>query len=448
MTTIGNNISGSNLPRIAIVGRPNVGKSSLFNRIAKARKTIVYQDIGTTRDRISQELVSNGRRFILTDTGGFVPEDVGRLLTKIKEQIKKAIDESDILLFVCDGQSGPLPQDFELTEVLRKSRKKIFLVVNKMDNEKIKQQAPDFYQLGMGKPYPVSALHNLGIGELLADVTRGFHSKAAKENKIMAVKVAIVGRPNVGKSSFLNRLLNEERSIVDAVPGTTRDAIDTHLKDGDDEFILIDTAGLRHKRKIKEAVDVYSIMRTKDAIARSDICLVLIDAYDGLVLDDIKILDLVLKEGKCCILCVNKWDLIERILEPKYKDMIYERAVFLRKYPVLFTSTKTRYNVYGALRLAKEIIDKAGTHASTPSLNKLLTAVRLKGPFRSRRNRLKMHYMTQTKTTPPTFLIFVNNAGFVSEEQKNFIENLIRDKFGFFGSPIELEFRVSKGGKI
>jgi len=439
----------SGIPKVAIVGRPNVGKSALFNRIIKARKAIVYSEVGTTRDRVSQETVFDGKRFILTDTGGFIPDDADNILKRVKEQIKNAITESEILLFVCDGQSGPVPQDMELAALLRKSGKKIFLVVNKVDNKKMGEDIPDFYRLGLDKPYPVSALHNLGLDELLSDVAKGFPSIEIEDKTRGAggIKVAIVGRPNVGKSSFLNCLLKEERAIVDERPGTTRDTIDTYLKDGDTEFILVDTAGLRHKRKIKEAIDVYSMARSKEAIKRSEICLVLIDAYDGLVTDDLKILELVMNEGKCCILCVNKWDLVEDPTFSTYQERVYERASFLKKYPTLFTSTKTKYNVYNSLRHIKQVVAASKTKVPTHQLNKLLSSIKLKGPFSSKRNKLKLNYGTQTAVQPPTFLIFVNDWKLVSEEHRNFIENLLRKNFGFFGAPIRLEFREEREEK-
>lgn len=433
--------ASSGLPKhVAIVGRPNVGKSSLFNRIIRARKAIVYRETGTTRDRISQEVIFNTKRFILTDTGGFIQEGKGRLLKLIKEQIKKAISESDVLLFVCDGQAGPVSQDFELAPVLRKSNKKIFLVVNKVDNQKIEQGVLDFYQLGLDRPYAVSALHDIGIDELLHDVVKEFPAQGLEGKKAVPIRAAIIGRPNVGKSSFLNRLLKEERVLVDETPGTTRDTVDTCLKEGESEFILIDTAGLRHKRKITEAVDVYSIMRTKEAIKRSEVCLVLIDGYEGLRSDDLKILELVVREGKCCMLCVNKWDLVKGPTQAEYKEMIYKRANSLKKYPILFTSTKTGFNVYNSLGLIKEVIGNSKTKIPTPQLNRALNSSRLRGP-------LRIHYITQTGIQPPAFLIFVNDPRIALEEHKNFLENLLRRNFGFFGAPIQLKFRGSKGGK-
>lgn len=439
--------TNENLPKVAIVGRPNVGKSSLFNRIVKMRKAIVYREVGTTRDRISQEVSFNGKDFVLTDTGGFAREDDGKIFKLVKQQIKNTILESDVLLFVCDGQDGLTAQDLELAKLVRKANKRIFLVINKVDNEKIGEQISDFYELGFGNLYPVSVLHNIGVNELMNDLVGKLPEQGAEapaQEKPGVVKVAIVGRPNSGKSSFLNHLLNEERAIVDEIPGTTRDTLDTYFKDSDTEFILIDTAGLRHKKKIKEAVDVYSIMRTKEAIKRSQICLVLIDGYQGLVSDDARILDLVIDEGKACILCVNKWDLVKDVPTSKYKEMIYERTQFMTKYPIIFTSAKTGYNVYQSLGVIKAIIKNSYAKVQTQQLNRLLNNIKLKGPFRSRANKLKLSYMTQTRVSPPTFLIFVNNTKVVSEEHTNFLENVIRNNFCFFGVPIKFEFRRSK----
>lgn len=428
------------LPRVAIVGRPNVGKSSLFNRILNKRKAIVYQEAGTTRDRVSQEVVYDDKAFILTDTGGFLPDEKELLLKSVKAQIKKAIEESDALLFVCDGQAGVMPQDLELVPMLRKFGKKIFLVVNKMDNEKMTAQVHDFYTLGLGEPYPVSVLHNIGISGLLEDLAKALPAAGPKEAAVDAVRVAIVGRPNVGKSSFINYLLKEERVIVSELPGTTRDSVDTYLKSEKGDFILVDTAGLRHKRKLKEAVSVYSMMRAKEAICRSNVCLVLVDGYEGLRSDDLKIAELVVDEGKGCVLCVNKWDTVDT-KPAEYTKMIYSRAASLRKYPVLFTSAKTGYNVYNSLDIVKRVLEGLNTRLSTPQLNKLLGYMKSRGPFRTSSRGLKPSYITQAAVNPPTFLIFVNNRKYVTEVHTNFIENILREDFGFFGTPIRLEFK-------
>jgi len=435
------------LPKVTIIGRPNVGKSSLFNRIAKCRKAIVYQEVGTTRDRVNQEVTVQDKRFVLIDTGGFALEDKDEIFKLIKGQIKKAIDESDVLLFVCDGQAGIHAQDFELAALLRKTNKRIFLAINKVDNEKIEKQLLDFYELGFDESYPVSAIHNIGITKLVEDLVEGFPESACQDEKTEAIKVAIIGRPNVGKSSFVNYLLKEERVIVNETPGTTRDTVDTYLREDETDFILIDTAGLRHKKKVKEPIDVYSMMRTKEAIERSQICLVLIDGYDGLRGDDLKILDLVLKEGKCCILCVNKWDLVKEIPMTEYTSMIYNRLDFLRKYPILFTSVKTGYNIYSSLALIKEIIANSHIKIPTHQLNKLLKTVKSSGPFAFRGNVTKLYYITQTRTAPPRFVIFVNKPELIPEQNKNFIENLFRKNFSFFGTPLRFEFRSSRETK-
>ncbi|MCX5716166.1 MAG: ribosome biogenesis GTPase Der, partial [Candidatus Omnitrophica bacterium] len=428
------------LPLVAIVGRPNVGKSSLFNRILNKRKAIVYQEAGTTRDRVSQEVEFEGKEFILTDTGGFLSEDVDKLWKSVKLQIKKAIEECDILLFVCDGKAGLLPQDSELAPILRKSGKKIILVVNKIDNEKMNAQVPDFYRLGLGEPYPVSVLHNLGVNKLLTDLTAVLPKAAEREPEIEGIRVAIVGRPNVGKSSFINYLLKEERVIVSDIPGTTRDTVDTYLKSEKGDFILVDTAGLRHKRKLKEAVSVYSMMRAKEAIRRSSVCLVMVDGYDGIRVDDLKIAELVISEGKGCILCINKWDTVD-VGPVEYKEMVYSRAASLKKYPVIFVSAKTGYNVYNSLDTIKKVLEGLNTKLSTSQLNRLLDYMKSRGPFRGSSHPLKASYITQVAVSPPTFLIFVNKRKYITESHTNFIENILREDFGFFGTPIRLEFR-------
>ncbi|MBI4336194.1 MAG: ribosome biogenesis GTPase Der [Candidatus Omnitrophica bacterium] len=433
-------------PKIAIVGRSNVGKSSLFNRIAGARRVIVHMETGTTRDRITQKISFGGRNFILIDTGGFAAKDNTNITNLMISQISRAIAEADILLFVCDGQTGPRPEDFELAARLRRFNKRVFLVVNKVDNRKLEASIYDFYELGLDRPYPVSSLHNTGVSELLDDAVKLLPEAAPEREKTDVTKVAVVGRPNVGKSSFVNCLLDEERVIVDERPGTTRDAIDTYLRHGDEEFVLIDTAGMRHKRKIKEAVDVYSLMRAKEAVKRSDACIVLIDAYDGLMVDDIRIAELVLEEGKCCVLCVNKWDLIKGLPQEQYRQKIYDRAGFLSDYPVIFTSAKTAYNVLTSLEAVKEAVGNSNKRVATPRLNKLMTALKTKGPFYAGKNRVRPVYAVQTTTAPPSFLIFVNEARLISEPHRNFIENRLRKEFGFFGSPVKLVFRNSKGG--
>ncbi|MDD5450072.1 MAG: ribosome biogenesis GTPase Der [Candidatus Omnitrophica bacterium] len=429
---------------IALVGRPNVGKSSIFNCIVRARRAIVHQERGTTRDRITETVTFKDKRFILTDTGGYISGDKTRILKMVKGQIEKAIDDSDILLFICDAKAGPLPEDFELAAILRKSNKKIFLAVNKVDNENMRDGVVDFYQLGLDKPYPVSAAHDIGIDELLEDVTAGFSLAGPAADTALQLKVAIVGRPNAGKSSFVNYLLKEERVIVDETPGTTRDAIDTLLKEDGTEYILIDTAGLRHKRKLKEAADIYGMMRAKEAIKRSQVVLVLIDACAGLLADDLGILDMVIDEGKDCIVCVNKWDLVKGLAQDDYKENLYDRAKFLTKYPVIFTSTKTGYNVYNSLKLIREVTAASSQKVSTHRLNKLLDSLKRGGPFRPGKNKLKVNFMTQIKTNPPTFLMFIDGRRFVTEDHMNFIENALRRNFGFFGAPVKFEFRESK----
>ncbi|MEI8176326.1 MAG: ribosome biogenesis GTPase Der [Candidatus Omnitrophota bacterium] len=439
------NKNGQALPIVAIVGRPNVGKSSLFNRLLRSRQAIVYQERGTTRDRISQEVLFQDRRFILTDTGGYMAEGEDRISRMVREQIKTAMNEANILLFVCDGQSGLNAQDLSFLAMVRKAAKPVFLVLNKADNDKIAGSLSEFYRLGFDTFYPVSALHDTGIEELMIALISRLPVMPPAKIEATSIKIAVVGRPNAGKSSFVNHLLNEERVIVDQTPGTTRDTIDTYLKEGDTEYLLIDTAGMRHKRKVKEAVDVYSMMRANEAIERSEVCLVLIDAVDGLVVDDLKILDQVLEERKCLIVAVNKWDLIKSVTMEEYKKEILHRAGFLKNYPIIFTSTKTGYNVYNSLKLIKQVHTLSRAMIPTSNLNRLITTIKARGPFAAHNNKLKMSYATQTHGVPPVILIFANNRHYVSESHRNYIENMIRKNFDYHGVPIHLEFKVSKG---
>ncbi len=434
------------LPKVAIVGRPNVGKSSLFNRITKSRKAIVYMEQGTTRDRIEQAVQYEDKKFILTDTGGFITRDTDIMSKLVKKQIEKAIADADLFLFVCDGQAGIEPQDLEFAELIRKTNKPIFLVLNKADNKNISEQTAEFYRLGFSPMYPVSALHDLGIDDLLSKVTERFTAGEAKNDAPEAIRVAIVGRPNVGKSSFINYLLHEDRVIVDKMPGTTRDTIDIFFTVQDTSYILVDTAGMRHKRKVKEAVDVYSMLRTKEAIKKSEACIVLIDAYDGLVGDDLKILDMVMQEGKALLIGVNKWDLVSGVSADKYTERIHARANFLKKCPVLFTSTRTGYNIYNSFKVIREILNNSRKQIPTPALNKVISAIKSKGPFTSKNNKIRLNYATQTAISPPTFLIFVNKKGLISESHISFIENALRKHFDFLGVSIKLRFRSEEGG--
>src|SRR3989338_6975188 len=328
------------LPKIAIVGRPNVGKSSLFNRIIGARKAIVEPSSGTTRDRLHAKIRWKGKSFTIIDTAGFEAAAPGDMAELVLKQIRIGVEEADIILFVTDGIAGMCPKDRELSSMLRKTSKKVYLIVNKVDSESDTVKAMEFFELGLGLPYAVSAMHGRGIEKLCNDLAKGIEKSDAFTNA-KSVHVAIVGRPNVGKSSYLNSILSDERFIVHSVAGTTRDAIDIDFKYKDRDYVLIDTAGIRHNAKISEASDFYGSVRSKEAIKRCDVAIVLVDGFEGVTKDSIRIIDLCLEEGKALVIAVNKWDLVEEGLEmSKYSDRLKEEMRVIRNFPVVFISAK------------------------------------------------------------------------------------------------------------
>lgn len=433
-------MSSTKLPAVCIVGRPNVGKSTLFNRIIGKRKAVVHHTSGTTRDRIEALYEKGDMGFRLIDTGGFLKATPDEITSFVKRQIQKAILEADILLFICDVTSGVLPQDEEIIPVLRKTNKKVFLVINKVDNKKLEDGIYDFYQFGLGRPYPVSAIHNYGIDKLLEDILKVVDAGKPRKPERIVYRIAITGRPNVGKSLFLNTLLKEDRVIVDKSPGTTRDSIDTYFRKDNDLFLLIDTAGIRHKRKVKEAVDVYSISRSREAIERSDVSFLLIDGYEGLRNDDIRIFNFIKKAGKCCILVVNKWDLVKGITMADYKKAIIRKTPTTAPYPVIFASAKTGRNVLSCIDMVKYVIANTDQKIEAKELNKFLLDVR-RLSIQITRKRPKPYYMIQTSTRPPAFLLFVNNTKLISEDYTNFIEGMLRRRYFFFGTPVRIEYR-------
>lgn len=436
------------LPTVAIIGRPNVGKSSLFNRILGERKAIVEPVSGTTRDRLHATCQWSGKVFRLIDTGGFILAPIQKISKMVVSQVRCAIEEADQLLFVCDVTSGIVPMDQEIASVLRKSNKPTNLAVNKADNNSSAQAAVDFYQLGLGTPFAVSALHGLGIGELLDGITMSLEPQEYVSEKTL-IKIAIVGRPNVGKSSFLNCILQEERVIVDESPGTTRDAIDTLFsKDGID-YLLIDTAGIRHKRKLKEPVALYGISRARQSIKRSDLCLVLIDGFEGPTADDLKIFDLVFKQGKGCIVIVNKWDLVKGVEREDYEQALKNRAPFINFAPVFFTSALTGMGVFETVELVQKIAKNCSATIKTPVLNEELNRFQRTRPIPARSaKRPRLYYITQTRNKPPTFLIFARYTKLIRLEYVRYIENRLRERFDLEGTPIRIEFREKKPRKM
>ena len=432
-----------NLPVVAIIGRPNVGKSMLFNRLLGRRKAIVDKASGITRDRLYVDLTWRGETFRLVDTGGVDLSSRDKISQLVRNQVMIAIKEAGVILFTCDGTNGVTALDEDITSWLRKSAKTIFLVVNKVDNENLLSNTLDFYQLGLNKLYPISAMHGLGIGELLDEIVAHIGGgEVSKEPQTELIKIAIVGRPNVGKSSFLNALLKEERVITDSLPGTTRDSIDTYFKRDNKSYILIDTAGIRHLRKLKSAVDVYSVSRAKEAIRRSDVALVLIDAPEGIRRDDLRILTFVINQDKGFILVVNKWDKVSKMSIEKYKNTIKSRANFIGFAPTIFTSSLKGTNVLETIDLVEEVVENSTRRITTPRLNKVLKdALSYKPPPTHKGKRPKLYYITQSSIKPPGFLIFATNAGFVKKEYVSYIENKLRKNFNLSGTPIQIKFR-------
>lgn len=436
-------ITDKKMPVVSIVGKPNVGKSSLFNRIIGKRHAVVYEEEGTTRDRVDKPVKIKDKNFILADTGGFISRGKDKMSALVKTQIEKAVRSSDLLLFVCDGETGLLPLDVDLARLLRKSGKKIILVVNKVDNEKREENLLDFYELGLGSPLGISCLHNLGIKKLLNETINiiPLYSEAGLEG-YHPIKIAIVGRPNVGKSSFLNKVLDEERVIVHEEPGTTRDSVDTYFKKDGVHFLLIDTAGIKHKRKVKKAVDFYSMTRSKDSIDRSDVALFLIDGMEGVTKDDAKIFDYIKAKGKGCVIIVNKWDLVKKIEMSRYEKAILRRMPESRNFPIAFISAKTGRNALEAFNLVKSIKTNLDLFIDTGTLKDFLKDIKPANVRVSRGSRIpKFYYMTQVTTFPREFVVFVNNPQHVTDFHTAFIENRLRERFPLEGIPVRIIYK-------
>jgi len=412
----------------------------LFNRIAGRRKAITESASGTTRDRVHAQCRHIKANFDLIDTGGFMQEKNNRIADLVAKQIKMAIDQADVLLFVCDAQEGVVSLDEEISIRLRKAGKKILLAANKADNAKLRGDCLDFYQLGFEKVYPISATHGTGINDLLDMAIEGF-SHTDEPAEIDHIKIAIVGRPNVGKSSFLNSILKEERVIVDNKPGTTRDSVDTYFTLGKQHFLLIDTAGIRHKKKLKEAASFYSVSRSYQSIRRADICIMFIDGYEGPRQDDLKVLDYICSEKKSCIIAVNKWDLVEDIPVIKYSDGLKRRAGFIDFMPIIFTSALTGKNVMKVLTKAKEIYKMRMLHVDVKTLNELLKRFKHSLALPRKLGKVRLKFITQIDIDPPTFLVFTNDPKIAKAKLTGFIENRLREKFDFTGTPIKIDFR-------
>jgi len=434
-------------PLVAIVGRPNVGKSTLFNKLAGKRIAIVDDKPGVTRDRIYAEAEWLNKKFTIIDTGGIEPESEDVIISQMRRQAQIAIDMADVVVFLVDGKQGLTDSDNEVAQMLRKAQKSVVIVVNKIDNRNYDDNIYEFYNLGIGEPISISASQGLGLGDMLDEIVSKFPNTEYTEEEQEYVRLAIVGKPNVGKSSLINKILGEEKHIVSNIPGTTRDAVDSYLENEVGKFILVDTAGLRKKSKIKEHIERYSAVRTLAAIENADVCILIIDAEQGVTEQDEKIIGFAHDNNKAIMIVVNKWDLIEKDDKTmkKFKDVISEKLSFLSYAEYLFISAKTGQRVNKVLTLAKECYENYCKRVKTGVLNEVISkAVMMKEPPIVGINRLKIYYVTQVTIKPPTFIFFVNNPELLHFSYKRYLENQLRESFDFSGTGIKLEFRERK----
>ena len=433
---------------LAIVGRPNVGKSTLFNTLAGEKISIVEDHPGVTRDRIYADVTWLNHSFSMIDTGGIEMDSKDKMLKHMREQADIAIDTADVILFLVDVRQGLVDADFKVADMLRKSGKPVILVVNKVDNfEKYMPDVYEFYNLGIGDPHPISAASKLGIGDMLDAVLELFDLEKIEEEEDDRPKIAIVGKPNAGKSSLINNLLGENRVIVSDVAGTTRDAIDTEIVYNGTEYVFIDTAGLRRKSKIKENIERYSIIRTVAAIERSDVVILMIDATEGVSEQDAKIAGIAHDRGRGLIIAVNKWDAIEKDNHTvkEYTKKVRDILSFVPSAEIIFISALTGQRTKKIFDLLETVIENHAMRIQTGVLNEILMeAVALQQPPSDKGKRLKLFYMTQVSTKPPTFVLFVNKKELMHFSYQRYIENRIRDTFGFMGTPIRIFIRERK----
>lgn len=434
-------------PIVAMVGRPNVGKSTLFNKLAGKRISIVQDTPGVTRDRVYAESEWLNRKFTMIDTGGIEPESSDIIVKQMRRQAQIAIEMADVIVFVVDGKEGLTAADQEVAQMLRKSKKPVVLVVNKIDRLALEENSYEFYNLGIGDPITISASQGLGLGDMLDEVVKYFNDPSEDEEDDEYIRIAMIGKPNVGKSSLINRLLGEERVIVSNVPGTTRDSIDSYLETEDGKFILVDTAGLRRKSKVKEEIERYSVIRTYAAIEKADVAILVIDAEQGITEQDEKIIGYAHEMNKSIMVVVNKWDLIEKDDKTlsNYQKDLQQKLKFMPYAKYLFISALTGQRVHKILSTAKYCYDNYSKRVSTGLLNDVISkAVLMKEPPVVALKRLKIYYATQVATKPPKFVFFVNDPNLLHFSYGRYLENQLRESFDFDGTGIEIEYRARK----
>ena len=429
-----------NLPTVSLVGRPNVGKSTVFNRLVGKKVSIIEDTPGVTRDRIYSEVNYGDYRFNLIDTGGIdVSEEIFN--SEIKVQAEIAINESDVVVFIVDGKEGLTHNDLVVREILRKSGKRVIVAINKIDSKESREHLYDFYELGFDEYYNISGEHNMGFVELMDAIVRDFR-KYEEQEEDTRLKISVIGRPNVGKSSLINALLNEERVIVSNTAGTTRDAIDTEFTYNKEEFVLIDTAGMRKKGKVFEAVEKYSLLRSLRAIDRSDVCLLVINLEEGIIEHDKHIAGYALEKGKGLVIVCNKWDTVENKNVSDYTKLIRSEFQFLSYAPIVFTSALTKKRIHTLMPEVLKVAENIKREIKTSVLNEVIEdAYNLNLPPTYKGKRLKIYFVNQSGTKPPKFTFNVNSKGLVHFSYERYLENKIRENFDFEGTPIVLQFK-------
>jgi len=436
-------------PIVAIVGRPNVGKSTLFNRIAGRRISIVEDTPGVTRDRIYAEGEWLGKYFTMIDTGGIETDTSDNILKQMRIQAELAIDTADVIIFIVDGKMGLTPADREVAQMLRKSGKPVVIGANKVESPKLWDAVYEFYELGLDDVYGISATQGMGVGDLLDEVIKYFPEDADTEYDDSIIKVAVIGKPNAGKSSLINKILGEERVIVSNIPGTTRDAIDTRFSDGEDEFVFIDTAGMRRKSSVHENIERYSVLRAISAVERADVCLIVIDSLEGVTEQDKKVAGFAHDNGKAAVIVMNKWDLVEKDNKTylRYEEDIRKGLSYMLYAPIQYISALTGKRSNRIIDSIKDVYKEASKRVPTGVLNDVIgEATLINQPPSDKGKRLKIYYGTQVGVKPPHFVLFINDKDLMHFSYLRYLENQLRQAFGFNGTPIKLEVREKRRG--